>query len=552
MAEESFGPTVPMSPLPPALRSKGLTAMRGYLQTVLSMLEELAQNPTSDEFKSAFRRANPELKSEGSLNAHIYTLRREFDLCRREGDRYVLTPRGVALRASRDPDVLADHLLANIFGVDHVLRRLSEEPAAKAEIIELLKRANPGWTSNFAPTSMMAWLDSLSVAKLDADLKYRLTERGQRWARAIVWRPEVLEAPPQPPAAAPAPATPRASATGGVAATAPAAFDPTSPEVAQRLAALRSGPLRFDASLISRLHAGLWSHPVRHFAILTGLSGSGKTQLALRYARALCGVDDDDLLRTRVVSVQPGWYDPSPLLGYPHPIQDEIYRSAPFLELLLRARDDPGRPYVAILDEMNLSHPEQYLAPVLSAMETRGWMELHSFGDDLEEIPMQVPYPPNLALIGTLNMDETTHGLSDKVLDRAFTLEFWDVAIDDFPGWEASPLPAADTQRVRAVLKALGVALAPVRLHFGWRTIDDVLRYLAFQRVLGLPPEQALDDIVYAKILPKLRGEASTRFEQALGEVHAIVATEGLARCAAKVRSLSSDLQETGSARFWR
>ena len=234
-------------------------------------------------------------------------------------------------------------------------------------------------------------------------------------------------------------------------------------EVTSRLAQSTKGVLSFPPRLVAQLHAGLWSHPVRHFAVFTGISGSGKTQLALRYAQALCNGTTGDSAHVRVIPVQPGWYDPSALLGYVNPIQDASYRSAPFLDLLLRAAADPQQPHVVILDEMNLSHPEQYLAPILSAMETHGWIDLHSLGDESTSVPMRVRYPSNLALIGTVNMDETTHGLSDKVLDRAYTLEFWDIEVGDFPGWSGVSLPGDLKDTTRTVLGELGAALAPVR-----------------------------------------------------------------------------------------
>src|SRR6185295_13178836 len=159
----------------------------------------------------------------------------------------------------------------------------------------------------------------------------------------------------------------------------------------------------------------LWSHERRHFAVLTGLSGSGKTLLAREYARAVTGHDSD---RQRItLPVQPGWYDPGALLGFVNPLRGDSYVRTPFLEFLIAAAGDPSRPYVAVLDEMNLSHPEQYMAPLLSAMETGDVIPLHTEGDFFDGVPGSVAYPSNLVLIGTINMDETTHGLSDKVLD---------------------------------------------------------------------------------------------------------------------------------------
>src|SRR4030095_11193704 len=96
-------------------------------------------------------------------------------------------------------------------------------------------------------------------------------------------------------------------------------------------------------------------------------------------------------------------------------------------------------------------------------------------GDYCDGVPGSIPYPRNLVLLGTVNMDETTHGLSDKILDRAFTLEFWDIQLAAYPRWASSTLPQEEAFRVRTLLGELMKALAPARLHFGWRTVDDVL-----------------------------------------------------------------------------
>ena len=188
----------------------------------------------------------------------------------------------------------------------------------------------------------------------------------------------------------------------------------------------------FPDDLCQKLHLGLWADERRHFAVLTGLSGAGKTLLARAYAEAITGEDPtgENPERSCIVAVQPGWTDPSYLLGYANPLQNDTFEKTPFLELLLRATDRPHMPHVAILDEMNLSHPEQYMAPLLSAMETGGNIEIHGRGEKFDGVPQSIKYPNNLVMIGTVNMDETTHGLVDKILDRAFTLEFWKVNVD--------------------------------------------------------------------------------------------------------------------------
>ncbi|MBE0548542.1 MAG: hypothetical protein IH627_13025 [Rubrivivax sp.] len=527
-----------LKPLPATLRRKGLTSMKGGFQTLLGYLPELSEGVSRDEFAEIIKQSNPEL-APGSLPTCINVVSREFDLCKHDGDAYRLSARGINLLETQDPDEFADHLLTKILGVDHVLKTLEKSPQVKSFLISMLQKVHPGWTTGFAPSSLLGWLVSLDLIAISDKKLFSLTERGKRWAELVTWEPQSL----------PKPAETVAEVKTEVSEV---ATIPSFAELWTRLSGLITGKLVLEQSLVAQLHAGLWFHPVRHFAVLTGISGSGKTQLAQKYALALCNQTETDHDRVLVIPVQPGWYDPAPLLGYVNPIQESSYRSAPFLDLLLRAAEDPERPYVAILDEMNLSHPEQYLAPVLSAMETREELNLHQFGEGSTPIPGRVPYPANLAIIGTLNMDETTHGLSDKVLDRAYTLEFWNISVQDFPGWKSSTLAPELKEKTQAVLTKLVEALEPVRLHFGWRTIDDVLSYLTFHAALSATQDAALDNVIYAKVLPKLRGERSNKFQQALIDAHKVLAEHGLTRCCKKVKSLQDDLEATGSARFWR
>ena len=327
--------------------------------------------------------------------------------------------------------------------------------------------------------------------------------------------------------------------------------------------------LLFDRADVESLHLGLWADDQRHFAVLAGLSGTGKTQLACNYGRALVGGDADEAdCRVLPVPVHPGWHDPAPLLGYSNPLAGGAYQRTKFLDFLIRAAERPAEVHVCVLDEMNLSHPEQYLAPLLSAMEQRdGAVDLHRGGagnrdGDYEGgsvhedagVPKSLSYPANLVLIGTVNMDETTMGLSDKVLDRAFTLEFWDVEVAKWPGWAGCKLDGEVAADVQALLADLMRALRPARLHFGWRVIAEVVRYLeAWAREGGkLSTGEALDRVIYAKVLPKLRGDDSPRYEEALGACGKVLRERGLRRSAAKVKELDEDRQATGSFRFWR
>lgn len=306
----------------------------------------------------------------------------------------------------------------------------------------------------------------------------------------------------------------------------------------------------FPAELVAQLDAGLWANERRHFAVLTGLSGAGKTLLARTYGRAIAGGDERHVC---VVPVQPAWHDPSPLLGYVNPLKPDRYEKTEFLLFLMQADDNHAKPHTAVLDEMNLSRPEQYMAPLLSAMETGGDIPLHGEGKTIDGVPERLRYPPNLVLIGTVNMDETTHALSDKVLDRAFTLEFWDIDLDDYPGWGKRNLGDAEAE-ARKVLAELMGALRPERLHFGWRTVDDVLGFLAvaLNESHGVEVAAALDSVIYAKVLPKLRGDDRPELRAALDNCKQALSNHGLTRCYKRVEELTEDLNATGSVRFWR
>lgn len=530
--------TPSLSPRPATLRRKGLTAIKGGFQAMLALLPSLDDGLSREEFSDVIRQANPDL-APGSVGAVINVLCGELGVSRRDGDTYRLTPRGIQLLATQDPNELADRLLTEILGVDHVVVALAQGPQERPTINALLQRVNPGWTSSFAPSALLSWLVSLGVITSDGKL-YKLTVEGRGWRDMVTWVPEFL---PQPP-----------KTIEEIQAEVPVPVGiPAWLQLATALRTEFGESFLFDEALAKKLHTGLWFHPVRHFAVLTGLSGSGKTQLALHYGKALCGTQEQQD-SVKVIPVQPGWFDPSHLLGYVPPIQQEqeAYQATPFLRALLSAVENPERPHVIVLDEMNLSHPEQYLAPILSAMETQGEVELHDLPDGATSIPKCIRYPANLAIIGTINMDETTHGLSDKVLDRAFTLEFWDINVSAFPGWKGLALSAELQDRAKAVLINLAEVLSPIRQHFGWRIISDVLSYLVFAVHNGTSETDALDDVVYAKVLPKLRGEADGRFDTALSGALQVVRSQGLQRCAERLESMRQDLEHTSTARFWR
>lgn len=529
-----------LNPLPAERRRRGLLSIGGGLATVLAMIEFAREGCTREDFIQHLQSLNPASKR-SSLNTQLNALIAEWGVLRAQGSDLQLTPRGEAFLESGDPDEVVDWMITRVLGFDNLLHALGHSPLSTQQANELLRKVNPGWTTNFAPSALVGWLRSLLLVELDDSKTLHLSERGEQWVARIHWTPGVLKA--------------------GLSATESSASEQSN-EVASGIA--KRPPLmeiiegfapeiQFPAELIAQLDAGLWSHFRRHLAVLTGLSGAGKTQLARGYALSLWQQAQNPHEGLLIVPVQPGWHDPSSLLGYVNPLEADTYVRTACLDFLLRASADPTTPYTLILDEMNLSHPEQYLAPLLSAMETGDHIELHALGDGISDVPTSIAYPANLLIIGTVNMDETTHGLSDKVLDRASVIEFWDIDVGAFPGWATSSLPAEQVTFVRNLLTELVQALRPMRLHFGWRTLHDVIGYLQ-EAASGkvIPFNQALDQAVYAKVLPKLRGEDSPRLQKVFSQALEALTKAELTASANKVKEMLEDLRHLGSARFWR
>ena len=452
-------------PFPAARRRRGLTGVTGNFEALRNILDFCSEGVPREDLKAYVKTISPRLK-DVSIDAQLNVIANELNCLKRAGDRYVLTDRGLAFLESGDPGDLMDWLVTHVLGVDHVLVTLRDKgPCTKRDLIGSIQRVNPGWTTIRAPTVIVAELSKAGMLDSDAHGTVSLTEAGTQWAKRIHWEPEALAPTKEPINVDPigGPFEPEAV---------PVRM-PTFSEICEEVS--KHG--HFPESLIRKLDGGIWANKRRHFAILTGLSGSGKTLLAQAYGRAIAGTANGHSSQLWTIPVQPGWYDPTVLLGYVNPLQGNSYIRTDFLEFLLAAADDPVRPFTVVLDEMNLSRPEQYLAPILSAMETGAALSLHREGEIFDGIPAQIRYPSNLVIIGTVNMDETTHGLSDKILDRAFTIEFWDVDLAQYPRWGERELDSDHEGKARKLLEELMDGLRPARLHFGWRVVDDILEH---------------------------------------------------------------------------
>jgi hypothetical protein len=192
-------------------------------------------------------------------------------------------------------------------------------------------------------------------------------------------------------------------------------------ELRHRIATATDIPLYYTEQVIRLFLAGL---AMSQLHILQGISGTGKTSLAIAFAKAVGG-------HCTVVPVQAGWRDRDDLLGHFNAFERRFYERE-CLQAIYRAGTESfnDRVNVVLLDEMNLSHPEQYFAEFLSALELapkdRGIVLTETAVANPPQLlrdGRKLPMPDNVWFIGTANQDETTKGFADKTVDRAHLME---------------------------------------------------------------------------------------------------------------------------------
>ena len=220
------------------------------------------------------------------------------------------------------------------------------------------------------------------------------------------------------------------------------------------------------------------------FMLLAGISGTGKSRIVREFAFKSCPVELQDADGTEpgnycMIEVKPNWHDSTELLGYWSNLNKQ-YMFTKFVKFLIKAKMYPETPFFVCLDEMNLAPVEQYFAEFLSVLETRKhieneegevciksgvlvdkeyfkkvgevgnnsqghayptcqtdrdiYMKLFDIVDkaEMEKVPANdaktltevgLTLPENVFIVGTVNMDDTTHQFSRKVIDRAMTIE---------------------------------------------------------------------------------------------------------------------------------
>ncbi len=323
----------------------------------------------------------------------------------------------------------------------------------------------------------------------------------------------------------------------------------------------------------SRLHLSYTPEDIAAFiaglgatrlTILQGMSGTGKTSLPKIFAEAVCG-------NCEIIEVESSWRDKNELLGYFNEFS-KTYTPKKFTQALYKASLNQDTVTFIVLDEMNLSRIEYYFSDFLSLMENE---------EDKREIKLlNVPLykktedglvayegladghtlkvPSNVWFIGTANRDESTFEISDKVYDRAHTMNFNKRASK--PTAYGDPIPpryltaeafasliASAKKTVRfdiesyPLIREVEALLAPYNISFANRIANQIEAFVSIYCACFPAPEamvfEAVEKILLSKVVSKLEVKSVENKARLAAEFE----KRGLKRCSEFILKLNED-----------
>lgn len=341
--------------------------------------------------------------------------------------------------------------------------------------------------------------------------------------------------------------------------------------------------IQFHERVLHAFHTSLKVAEMSPLVVLAGISGTGKSELPRRYAEGMG-------LHFLSLAVQPRWDSPQDMFGFFNFLENR-YRATELGRALVqmdRFFDAPERGWtfpkewrdenlcnrmlLVLLDEMNLARVEYYFSEFLSRLEIRRGiasdnpherrkaeiaLEVGLQSLKRENGQVQVQQQPTLQLfvdrnvlfVGTMNEDETTQTLSDKVVDRANVLRFgrpfklrpgavqnppkptekW-LPYESWKSWtrDSEKLDSHIRGEVSGWIQELNQAMQSIGRPFAHRTFASMLAYIA-----NYPDPSAyklaMADQIEQKLLPKFRGldPQDSASRQALGTIQAILGKLG-------------------------
>ena len=328
---------------------------------------------------------------------------------------------------------------------------------------------------------------------------------------------------------------------------------------------------KFSKRLMYSFHTCLKTSSMSPLTVLAGISGTGKSKLPQLYARF-------GGLYFISLPVQPDWDSPQSLFGYFNSIEKR-FNATTLLRAMVSFQKEEGdseniydlhdRVLLVLLDEMNLAHVELYFADLLSKLEEqRGQKGVETFEVDLGagRDKYKIRLSRNIIWSGTMNEDETTKSLSDKVIDRGNVISFPrpvkferynDKGLEPesamikrsvWEGWNSSNNKLEITPEIDEIIESYCKAVMDINMslkyvnralgHRVWQSIENymishpiVIQHQDDMNELRKALQYAFEEAVVYKIVPKLRGiELSDEvMDQCLTPIKDVLSREGVA-----------------------
>ena len=278
--------------------------------------------------------------------------------------------------------------------------------------------------------------------------------------------------------------------------------------------------------LIENFYLSLKARP---FVLIGGRGDVDMALLPMLFAEAVGATEANG--RFRKLTVRPDWMDSSDLFGWLN--LEGKFIPGVIIDFMKAAQLDPEKPYFLCLDRVILSRAEYYLRDMLAAVESRGqealpYVTMAYYGRDeaAKESYGVIPVLDNLYIIGTINLEETSLPLNQKLLDRVHTIR---MTPEDLTG-EPAGLPEAPEldngflatryfsleqcaqqsdvlKEYFSRLEEMNRMLSGATAYLGFRIRNDTILYLMHNRLTGvLPEDSAMDQEICMKVLTRIQG----------------------------------------------
>jgi len=350
---------------------------------------------------------------------------------------------------------------------------------------------------------------------------------------------------------------------------------------------MNNAEIKIPMKLLYAFHTSIKIHDWSPLVVLAGVSGTGKSELPRQYAH-------HGGMNFVAVPVKPDWDSMQSLFGYYNSIENKFEPTSLSRAIFhMQSKEMTNTMLLILLDEMNLAYVELYFSDLLSKFENiRGTDEKITYEISLgaNEDPEMMEIGKNILWVGTMNEDETTKALSDKVIDRSTLLTFprpknlksrrADIKIPEpekrltyelWQKWYQNVLDEEmvkskiDIQQYRFIIETINDKMSFLNRNLGHRVWQSIERYV-FSHPMTVESyhsgfefkkqfDSAFAEAVAFKIMPKLRGiEISGPSKKILDEIGNIINQEPslsvLSNDYGHAMSLSSRIFQWSSAKF--